>query len=55
VLHYLVDQRFTLDGRALCPHSGSMTVWVLRAGRWLRAARTEYAIESGEATECPKH
>lgn len=54
VLHYLVDQRFTLDGRALCPHSGSMTVWVLRAGRWLRVARTEYAIGSADATECPK-
>jgi len=52
VLHYLVDQRFTLDGRELCPHSGSMTIWTKRDGRWLRTARTEYRIDSTATTEC---
>lgn len=52
VLHYLVDQRFTLDGKTLCPHSGSMTLWAHRSERWLRVARTEYAIGNVEATGC---
>lgn len=51
-LHYVVDQRFTLDGRALCPHAGSMTVWARRHGQWLRIVRTEYGIGSTEAQAC---
>jgi len=54
VLHYLVDQRFTLDGQVLCPHSGSMTLWRRQAGRWLRAVRTEYAIGSAETSDCSR-
>ena len=52
-LQYVVDQRFTLDGRALCPHSGSMTVWSRRDGHWLRAARIEYALGNVTNAECP--
>jgi hypothetical protein len=54
-LHYLVTQRFTLDGRAYCPHSGSMTLWARRGDRWLRSARTEYVIADSGPVECSSH
>ena len=53
VLHYVVDQRFTLDGKLYCPRSGSMTAWAKRSGRWARVARTEYVITAAEPQCAP--
>ena len=53
VLHYIIDQRVSFGGRLVCPHSGSMTAWTRRAGKWLRVARTEYVIGSATPPACP--
>ena len=51
-LNYIVDQRFHLDGRTLCPRSGSMTIWKRGDDGWLRTARTEYRISPESSIDC---